>query len=85
MDGAYSRYGGEYRCIQCFCEKTWRKRPIGRHRRRWDDNITIDLQEVGCGVMDWTDLDQDRDGLRAVVNAVMKFRFDTMRGIYLLA
>jgi len=37
------------------------KRPLGRPRHRWEDNITIDLQEVGCGSMDWIDLAEDRD------------------------
>jgi hypothetical protein len=40
------------------------KRPLGRPRRRWEDNIKMGLQEVGCGVMDWTELAQDRDGWR---------------------
>jgi len=38
------------------------KRPLGRTRRRWEDNIKMYLQEVGCGEMDWIELDQDRDG-----------------------
>jgi len=50
------------------------KRPLGRHRRRWEDNIKKDLQEVGCGSMDWIDLAQDRDSLWALVNAVMNIR-----------
>jgi len=37
------------------------KRPLGRPRRRWEDNIKMDLQEVGCGGMDWIELAQDRD------------------------
>ena len=47
------------------------KRPLGRPRRRWEDNIKMDLQEVGCGGMDWIKLVQDRDRWRALVNAVM--------------
>ena len=50
------------------------KRPLERSRRRWEDNIKMDLQEVGCGGMDWIELAQDRDRWRAVVNAVMKLR-----------
>ena len=47
------------------------KRPLGRLRRRWEDNIKMDLQEVGCGGMDWIELAQDRDRWRALVKAVM--------------
>jgi len=50
------------------------KRPLGRRRRRWKDNIKMDLQEVGCGGMDWFDLAQDRDRWLALVNAVMNLR-----------
>ena len=50
------------------------KRPLGRHRHRWEDNIKVDLQEVGCGGMDWIGLAQDRDRWRALVNAVMNLR-----------
>ena len=50
------------------------KRPLGRPRRRWVDNIRMDLQEVGCGYMDWIGLAQDRDRWRRLVSAVMNLR-----------
>ena len=50
------------------------KRPLGRPRRRWVDNIRMDLQEVGCGFMDWIGLSQDRDRWRTLVSAVMNLR-----------
>jgi hypothetical protein len=50
------------------------KRPLGRPRRRWEDNIKIVLQEVRCGGMDWIDLAQDRDRWRALVNAMINLQ-----------
>jgi hypothetical protein len=50
------------------------KRPLGRPRRRWEDNIKMDLQEVGGGYGDWMELAQDRDRWWALVSAVMNFR-----------
>jgi len=47
------------------------KRPLGRPRHRWEDNIKIDLQKIGCGDVDWIDLVHDRDTWRVLVNAVM--------------
>ena len=49
-------------------------RPLGRPRRRWVDNIRMDLQEVGCGHVDWIGLAQDRDRWRTLVSAVMNLR-----------
>jgi hypothetical protein len=50
------------------------KRLLGRSRRTWEDNINMDLQEVGCGGMDWIEVTQDRDSWRALVSAVMNVR-----------
>jgi len=61
---------GAYRVL---VEKPEGKRPLGRHRRRWEFNIKMELQELGCGGMDWIDLAQDRDRWRTPVNVVMKF------------
>jgi len=60
--------GGEERRIQ---GKPEGKRPLGRPQCRWVDNIKMDLQEVGCGGMDWIELAQDRGRWRALVNVVM--------------
>jgi hypothetical protein len=51
--------------------KPWGKRPLGRPRRRWEDDIKMDIQEVGCGSMDWIELAQDRDRWWALVAVVM--------------
>jgi hypothetical protein len=50
------------------------KRPLGSYRRRWEDNNKMDLEEVGYGCMDWIELAQDRERLRALVNAVMNLQ-----------
>jgi len=50
------------------------KRPLERPRHRWEDNIKMDLQKVGCGGMDWIELAQDTDSWRALVTAVMNLR-----------
>ena len=61
--------------------KPERKRPLGRPRRRWDDNINIDLKEVGGSCGDWMELAQDRDIWRVLVGTVRNFRVPKMRGI----
>ena len=57
------------------------KRPLGRPRLRWEDNIKMDIHEVGGGCEDWMELAQDRERWRALLNAVMNFQFHKMRGI----
>ena len=57
------------------------KRPLGRPRRRWEDNIKMDLREVGGDCGDWMDLAQDRDRWRALVSTVRNLRVPKMRGI----
>ena len=50
------------------------KRRLGRLRRRWENDITKDLQEVECGVVDWVEMSQDKDRWRELVSVVMHFR-----------
>ena len=66
---------GEDRGVQrVLVGKSEGKRPLGRPRRRWEDNIKMDLQEVGVGRGDWMELTQDRDRWRALVGTVRDFR-----------
>ena len=60
-----------------------RMRPLERPRHRWVDNIRMDLQEVGCGYMDWIGLNQDRDRWRTLVSAVMNLRVPWNAGNFL--
>jgi len=59
------------------------KRPLQRPRRRWEDNIKMDLQEVGCESMNWIELSQDRDRWLALVNAMMNLRVAYSAGNFL--
>jgi hypothetical protein len=71
MGGACSAYGGRESRVQGFGGETWGKETP---RCRWEDNIKMDLQEVGCVGMDWIELAKDRDSWRALVNVVMNLR-----------
>jgi hypothetical protein len=66
--------GGGERRVQGFVGKPEGRRPLGRPRRRWEDNIKMDLQGVRCGDMDWIELARDRDRWLQLVNAVMNLR-----------
>jgi len=72
--GHVARVGERRDVYRVLVEKTEGKRPLGRTRRRWEDNSKMDLQEVGCRGMDWFEMAQDRDRWRALVNVVMCLR-----------
>ena len=69
--GHVARMGEERGVYRVLVGKPEGNRPLGRPRRRWVDNIRMDLQEVGCGYMDWIGLAQDRDSWLTFVSAVM--------------
>jgi hypothetical protein len=74
MGGACSTYGDGRGVYRVLVGKTEGKRTLGRPRRRWEDNIRMDIQEVGCGCVDWIGLAQDRDRWRALVSEMRNFR-----------
>jgi len=74
MGGAYSAYGEGRGLYRVLVGKPDGKSPLGKLRHRWEDNIKMDVQEVGCGGMDWIELAQDMDRWRALVTAVMNLR-----------
>jgi hypothetical protein len=74
MGGQYSTNGGKRNAYRLLVGKPEGKRPLERPRRRWVDNIRMDLGEVGWVDVDWIGLAKDRNGWRAVVNSVLNFR-----------
>jgi hypothetical protein len=74
VGGASSTNGDKRNLYRLLVGKPAGKRPLGRPRRRWIDNIKMDLLEIGLGDVDWTGLAQDRYRWRALVNSVMNLR-----------
>ena len=72
--GHVAPMGEEREVYRVLVGKPEGRRPLGRPRRGWVDNIMMDLQEVGCGYMDWIGLAQDRDSWRMLMSAVMNIR-----------
>jgi len=72
--GHVARMGEESGVYRVLVRKLEGKRPMGRPRRKWVDNVRMDLQEAGCGYVDWIGLAQDRDRWRTLVSAVMNIR-----------
>ena len=72
--GHVARMGEEKGVYRFLVGKPEGRRPLGRPRRRWVDNIKMDLQDVGCGYMDWIGLAQDKDTWWTLVSAVMNLR-----------
>jgi hypothetical protein len=74
MGTACSTHGEKRNSCRVLVGKPEGRRPLGRPRRRWEDNIKVDLKEMQWGGMDWIDLAQDRDQWRALVNTAMNLR-----------
>jgi hypothetical protein len=74
MDGTCDIHGEKRNAYRVLAEKSEGKGLLGRHIRRWEVNIRMDLREIGWGSMDWIDLAQDRDQWRALMNTVMNIR-----------
>jgi hypothetical protein len=72
--GHVARLGEKRNAYRILVGKPEGKRPLGRTKRRWVDNIKMDLRDTEWGDMDWIDLAQDRDQWRALVNTVMNLR-----------
>jgi len=81
--GHVARTGEKRDVYRVLVGKPERKRPFARPRRRWENNIKMDLQEVGCGVMDWIELVQGRDRWWALVDSAMNLRVPPYAGNFL--
>ena len=81
--GHVARMGEERGVYRVLVRKLEGRRPLGRSRRRWVDNIRLDLQEVRCRYMDWIGLAQDRERWRTLVSAVMNLRVPVKCGEFL--
>jgi len=81
MGRARGAYVGGERSAQGFGGKSEGKRPLARPRRRWEDNVKMDLQYVRGGCEDWMEMAQDKDTWRSLVTTVMNVRVPKMRGI----
>jgi len=81
--GHVARMGEERMVYRVLVGKPEGISSLGRHRFRWVDNIRMDLQEVGCGYMDWIGLAQDRDSWSTLVSAVMNLRVPRNAGGFL--
>ena len=83
--GHVARVGEKRGIYRVLVQKLEGKRPLGRPRFRWENNIKMDLQEVGCGGMDWIELAQDRDKWWALVNAGMNLRIALYAGNFFIS
>jgi len=81
--GHVARRGERRSIYRVLVGKPEGKKLLGRPRRKWEDNIKMDLQEVGCGGVDWIELVQDRDGWGKLVNAVMNLRVPQHAGNFM--
>jgi hypothetical protein len=72
--GHVARMGEKKNAYRILVGKPEGNRPVGRHRLRWEDNIKMNLTDIGWGDMDWSDLAHNRDQWRALVNTVMNLR-----------
>jgi hypothetical protein len=79
MGRSFSTNGEKRNACRILVGKPEGKRPLGRPRCKWEDNIKMDLRETGWGGKDWTDLGQDKDQWRALVNAVINLQVPQIR------